>query len=67
LIHGQIAEHLSDATLRRYFSYNTEHPVLMKTLFRALALGSSTPVKLWLALRLRRPRATARRRGRSRA
>jgi 4-amino-4-deoxy-L-arabinose transferase-like glycosyltransferase len=33
LIHGRIAEHFSDATLRRAFSYNTEHPVLMKTLF----------------------------------
>ncbi len=33
LVHGRLLDHFSDATLRRYFWYNTEHPVLMKSLF----------------------------------
>ena len=33
LWHGRLLESFTDAALRRSFSYNTEHPVLMKSLF----------------------------------
>ncbi|MHB1844137.1 MAG: ArnT family glycosyltransferase [Deltaproteobacteria bacterium] len=33
LVHGRLIDWFSDANLQRHFWYNTEHPILMKSLF----------------------------------
>ena len=33
LVHGRLLDWFSDANLQRHFWYNTEHPILMKSLF----------------------------------